>query len=52
MSQIPITLMRGWIRMRIKVKSGIRIRIEVKSWIRIRIEVMHIRNPVFLILIR
>jgi hypothetical protein len=43
-SQIPITLKRSWvwIRIPIKVKSRIRIRIEVKSWIRIRIKVMRI----------
>ncbi len=33
-SQIPITLMRSRIRIRIKVKSWIRIRIKVKIWIR------------------
>jgi hypothetical protein len=39
-SQIPITLLKSWIRIRIKVKSWIEIRNEVwKSWIRIRIKV-------------
>jgi hypothetical protein len=48
MSQIPITLKKGWIRIRIKVKkSWMRIRVKIISGIRIRIEVMQIRNPVF-----
>ncbi len=50
-SQVPVTLKRSfiWIRIRIRiqVKSWIwnLIRIEVISWIRIRIKVMRIRNP-------
>jgi hypothetical protein len=52
-SQIPITLKRSRIRIRIKVESWIRIkiliRIKRKSWIRIRIciKVMRIRNPAY-----
>jgi hypothetical protein len=40
-SQIPVTLKRSWIRIRIRIKveSWIRIRIKVESWIRIRIKV-------------
>ncbi len=37
--QIPITLMRSKIRIRIEVKSWFRIRIKVKSWIRVRLKV-------------
>ncbi len=46
-SQICITLMKSWNRIRIEMKSRFRIHITVKRWIRtrIRIEVMRIRNP-------